>query len=85
MERRLSAFCLGAIVVTLFSACASQPAGNASSNAAPGSAQKCEVDAKRVCQEVRNQPVVDAQTGQTQDQTEREQNYSRTDSRFVSF
>ncbi len=48
--------------------------------------QKCEVDAKRVCQEMRNR--TGSRCGNRADAgsaTEREQNSSRTDSRFVSY
>ena len=80
---KLPAFPAATILLALFSACSSQPSAGPSGSAQP--TQKCEVDVKRVCEEVRNRPVVDSQTGQTQDRTEREQNSTRTDTRIVSF
>lgn len=82
MIHKFGVITLGLICFAMISACASQPGGAPSSS---GAGQSCELDVKRVCQEIRNRPGVDAMTGQTQDQTEREQNAPRTDSRFVSY
>jgi hypothetical protein len=89
MTVKLSAIAASVFLLALFSACSSQQAGSPSSSgaqsaSASSSGQKCEVDVKRVCQEMKDQPVVDAETGQTHDRTEREQNAARTDSRFTS-
>jgi len=77
------------MLLALLSACASQPTGISSSSSAPvasaSSGQKCEIDAKKVCQEIRNAPSVDAATGLTMDSTELEQNQPRTTSQFVSY
>src|ERR1022692_4040925 len=68
------------------SACSSQPSvGSASGTAQVASAnsqEKCEVDARRVCQELRNKPVINSATGLSEDATEREQNFQRTASEF---
>jgi len=88
MNARHSAIVAGASLLALLSACASQPAGSPASGgtqAAAASGAQCEVDAKKVCQQMKNSPVVDAGTGLTEDQTEREQNSDRTDSRFMSY
>jgi hypothetical protein len=72
----------------MISGCASQPGANQSAAGAQvvsAAGQSCELDVKRVCQELKDRPVIDSATGQTQDRTEREQNASRTDSRFVSY
>jgi hypothetical protein len=71
-----------AVTALSLSACSSQPAIGASPGAAQGASanagQKCEIDAKRVCQEMKDRPVVDSQTGELHDRTEREQNQART-------
>jgi hypothetical protein len=71
------------------SACSSQPAVGSASGTAQGasanSGQKCEVDAKKVCQEMKDAPVVDSQTGQTQDATAREHSQLRTARESVSY
>jgi hypothetical protein len=87
---KMSAIAAGAFVLTLVFGCASQPSGSPSSGGAQASSassgassgQKCEIDVKRVCQEGRDKPVIDSQTGQMQDSTEREQNASGTDTRI---
>ena len=87
MINKWSALAIGAILLATCAACSSQPASSPPSggaqvaSAGPG---KCDLDVKKVCEEMRNRPVVDAGTGQTQDATEREQNSVRTDSRVVA-
>ncbi len=81
MSVRTSAIVAGSLLLALFSGCASQPAG--SSQAASG--PKCEVDVKKVCQQIRKAPSVDASTGLTMDSTEIEQNQPRTTNQFVSY
>jgi hypothetical protein len=86
MDIKSSAAIAGLIVLATLSGCASQHgSGSGSNDAVSASSPKCEVDAKRVCQEMRQAPVVDSATGQTQDQTERQQNSNRTDTRIFSF
>ena len=89
MFDKLSALAAGAVLLAMFSGCASQPAGSSSSGggqvASASSGPKCEVDAKRICQEIRNKPVTSAETGLQEDATSREQNSNRTASEFVSF
>lgn len=89
MDRRLSALLAAAICLSIFSACASQPGSNSSSGAtqvaSAASGDTCELDVKRVCQQIRNAPTVDAATGLTMDSTEVEQNQPRTTSQFVSY
>jgi hypothetical protein len=86
---KLSAIAASVSLLTLFSACGSQQASSPSSSgaqtASASSGQKCEVDAKRVCQEMRKAPVVDAGTGLTEDATEVEQNSARTTSESINF
>ena len=86
---KLSAIAAGAILSTLFSACATQPSGGSSPSGAQAasaqSGQKCEVDVKKVCQQIRNAPSVDAMTGLTQDSTGIEQSQPRTTRQFVSY
>lgn len=71
----------------MLSACAAQPGSSGSSGtkvaSTPG--KKCEVDAKRICQEIRNKPVNSSATGIEEDATAREQNSNRTASEFVTF
>ena len=85
---KLSVVIAGAIVL-LFSACASQPAGSPPSSgtqvASAASGQKCEVDVKKVCQQMRTAPSVDSLTGLTLDSTELEQNQPRTTNQFMSY
>ena len=80
---------LAMILLAMASACSSQTAGNPPTAGAQGASadagQSCALDVKRVCQEMRNRPVIDSATGQEQDRTEREQNGARTDIRFVSY
>jgi hypothetical protein len=76
----------GAVIIITLAGCGSQGGSSVSSQvAAADSADKCEVDAKRVCQELRNAPVVGSASGRTLDQTEREQNSARTASEFFSY
>jgi hypothetical protein len=89
MNVKSSSAIAGALLLATLSACASQPV---SSPSAPGTeiasapaGQKCEIDAKRICQEIRNKPVTSAETGMEEDATSREQNSDRTASEFVSF
>jgi hypothetical protein len=89
MTVKLSVIAASVFLLSLFSACGSQQANSPSSSGAQiastsSSGQKCEVDAKRVCQEMKDRPVVDSETGQTHDRTEREQNAARTDTRISS-
>lgn len=74
------------VILLLLSACSSQPAGGASSSSAQvaSASQKCEVDVKRVCQSMRNGPVVSS-NGLTEDATEMEQNQPRTAREFTSY
>jgi hypothetical protein len=76
------------VTMLLFSACSSQQTATSSSSgtqvASASTGQKCDVDVKRVCQEMKDRPVIDPQTGQTQDSTEREQNATATDTRITS-
>jgi hypothetical protein len=81
MKVSASAIVAGTVVLALFSACASQPAGNSPAASGP----KCEVDVKKVCQEIRNAPSVDAATGLTMDSTEIEQSQPRTTNQFVTY
>ena len=86
MINKWSALAIGAILLTICAAC-SQPASSASSGGAQvasAGSSKCEVDTKRVCQELRNKPVVDSATGLTYDTTEVEQNAPRTVEEFTS-
>ncbi|HXN86210.1 MAG TPA: hypothetical protein VN867_09065 [Candidatus Binataceae bacterium] len=79
--------CIVTIVMALsFSACSTQPAVSSSSgaNAQVASKQNCELDVKKVCQELRNKPVIDSATGLTEDTTEVEQNGPRTVSEFTT-
>ena len=89
MKVKSSAIVVGVVLLALLSACASQPGSSPSSGSAQvagaASGQKCEVDAKKVCQQIRNAPSVDAATGLTMDSTEIEQNQPRTTSQFVSY
>jgi len=89
MKVKSPAIVAGTMLLALLSACASQPTGSSSSSGAPvvsaSSGQKCEIDAKRICQEIRNKPVTSAETGLQEDATSREQNSDRTASEFVSF
>jgi hypothetical protein len=77
-----------AIVALSLAACSTQPAvGSASGTAQVAAAnpdQKCALDVKRVCQELRNKPVIDSRTGLTEDATEVEQNSSRTAMKFTT-
>lgn len=77
---------VGAAMLTVIAGCSPQQSASQASGGAQvaSTGEKCEVDVKRICEELRNQPVIDSQTGQTQDTTEREQNSARTDSRFMS-
>ena len=84
---KLSAMAAGFTLLALFSGCSQQQATPSSSGpqvASANTGDKCVVDVKRVCQELKDRPVIDPLTGQTQDRTEREQNSRRTDSRFTS-
>lgn len=90
MFDRMSALAAGAVMMVLFSACASQPGNGSTSTggtqvASASSTGKCELDVKRVCQEMRNAPSVDSQTGLTMDSTGIEQNQPRTTRQFVSY
>lgn len=77
------------VTVLSLSACSSQPAvgsppeGSQVVSANPS--QKCEIDAKRVCQEMKDAPVIDSATGQSHDATEREHNQLRTARESVSY
>ena len=89
MFDRMSAAAASAVLLAMFSACASQPSsGSASSGgtqvASASSGGKCDLDVKRICQEIRNKPVTSAETGMSEDSTAREQNSNRTASEFVS-
>jgi hypothetical protein len=88
MIARLSAIAAGAMLL-LLSACSSLQTGKTSVGgsqvASAPSDQKCEVDVKRVCQELRKRPVVDSQTGLTYDRTEVEQNSQRTMTEFLPY
>jgi hypothetical protein len=76
----------GAVILSMLAGCASQRGTAASSQVTSAdSADKCEVDARRVCQELRNAPVVGSGSGRTLDQIEREQNSARTASEFFSY
>jgi hypothetical protein len=82
---------VGAAMLTVIAGCSpQQSASQPSSQAPPGGGQvasagsKCEVDVKRVCQQMRNKPVINSQTGLTYDSTEVEQNSSRTALEFTS-
>jgi hypothetical protein len=89
MNAKLSAIVAGGSLLALFSACASQSASSPSSRgaqvASAASGDTCELDVKRVCQQIRNAPTVDATTGLTMDSTEVEQNSARTTNQFVSY
>lgn len=87
MINKWSVLAAGIVVLTMSAGCASQQSSSQASSSGSGqvaSADKCEVDAKRVCQEMKDRPVVDSETGQLQDSTEREQNASATDTRITS-
>lgn len=74
-----------AVTALTLSACSSQPVGSASgANAQVASNQTCELDVKRVCQELRNKPVINSMTGLTEDATEVEQNSARTAMEFTT-
>ncbi len=82
----MSSAIAGALLLAMLSGCASQQAGGSASNgAASAPVPKCEVDAKKICQQIRNAPTVDAATGLTMDSTEVEQNQPRTTRQFVSY
>jgi hypothetical protein len=82
---------VGAAMVTVIAGCSPQQSTSQASNQAPSgggpvvsAGSNCEVDVKRVCQELRNKPVVDSETGLTYDTTEVEQNAPRTVEEFTS-
>jgi hypothetical protein len=89
MNRKLPALLAAAISLSVFTACASQPGSSSSPGgtqvASAASGDSCELDVKRVCQEIRTAPTVDASTGLTMDSTEVEQNQPRTTNQFVSY
>jgi hypothetical protein len=89
MVVKWSAIGAAVVLLTSFSACSSQPAGSPSSGGAQAgsasSGQKCEVDVKRVCQEMRKAPVDDSGTGLSLDATEVEQNSARTSNEIINF
>ena len=88
MILRRSTVTIGAVMLTTFAACSQQVAAPSTSGTQVASSDPstaCTLDVNRVCQELRNKPVIDPMTGQVQDRTEREQNGSRTDSRFTSY
>jgi non-canonical (house-cleaning) NTP pyrophosphatase len=70
-----------AILALLFGCASEKKVQGGGSSASPA----CNIDAKAVCQTVRNQPVVSAQTGILEDQTSREQNSSRTGDEFLQY
>jgi hypothetical protein len=87
MIAKLSAMWAGAILLGILSGCAAQSSGSSSSSAqaaAGSSGQKCEIDVKRICQEIRDKPVTSAETGMQEDATARQQNSNRTASEFVT-
>jgi hypothetical protein len=66
--------------------CSSQQASQSSGGtqvASAGAAQKCELDAKKICQEMRNQEVSVA--GQMQGSRETEENQPRTMSETITY
>jgi hypothetical protein len=71
-----------AILLALTFGCSQQQSASQSSGstqiASAGSGQQCEVDVKRVCQELRKKPVINSLTGLTYDSTEVEQNSFHT-------
>ena len=89
MNIKLSALVAGFMMLLLCSACASQSGGSPSSGgtqvASASSEQKCELDARKVCEQMRKAPSVDSLTGLTMDSTELEQNQPRTTNQFISY
>jgi hypothetical protein len=73
------------IMLAAVSACSSQPVDIASVAGAQGNTDKCDVDVKRVCQEMRNRPVRSTLDGTTEDQAGREQNFQHTATLFVQY
>lgn len=74
--------------VSLLTSCSAQNSSSGSQTASAQSAAGgagCEIDAKKVCQQIADQPVVDAATGLTLDPREREQSGFRTISEHMTF
>jgi hypothetical protein len=69
------------LVCIAFAGCSSQ----ASSQAKDSSGVACRIDAKTICQMVRNAPVVETDTGITADNTRREQGDFRTVSEIMEY
>lgn len=85
--RIIGAFSI-ALGVCFLSACSSQSSGPAAaaSTGSAQSSQKCEIDAKRICQEARKADIVNMQTGVTEDATRQEQNAGvRTEQMNLSY
>jgi len=89
MTNRWSALAIVAIMLTGCMACSSQQSGNSASSGtqvvSASSGHSCRPDVKRVCEDMRNKPVVDSNTGLTYDATELEQNSTRTAQEFTTF
>lgn len=67
--------------VCLFAACSSQSSSGSNSNTKTASAASgggCNVDANAICESIRTQPIIDAQTGQTLGQRELSERSART-------
>jgi len=66
MVLRMAVAATGAILLAFTVGCSPQQSASQSSSGAQvaGAGDKCELDVKRICQEIRNAPVVDSQTGQ---------------------
>ena len=83
-----AAAAVGAFLLAFTFGCSPQQSASQSSGAtqvaSASAGGKCQVDVKRVCEELRNKPVTDSQTGLSYDSTEVEQNNTRTAEEFTS-
>ena len=87
MINKWSASVVSIVMLAMTAGCAPQQSSGQATSGGGGqvaSADKCEVDVKRVCQELKDRPVIDSQTGLTYDSTEVEQNSLRTAQEFTS-
>jgi hypothetical protein len=62
------------VMVVFTCGCSSQTSSSQDKGPASGAAGACAIDARAVCQSIRNQPIMEMQTGLTADPTRRAQN-----------